>query len=80
MSTKTMGTVADAFLTARTPGVVAATMRSSFSAYQLSRKLGETFSLRIRKSILDDDILSFNIANLSQSLPEASSRAATAEA
>src|SRR5262245_2585727 len=41
----------------------------NLETHQLGRKLREPIDLSLRKSVLDGDVLSFDVAKLAQSLP-----------
>ncbi|MGB7658963.1 MAG: hypothetical protein WBM12_09245 [Pseudolabrys sp.] len=64
----TIGIVLVAPFAASDACVTFATMRSTFELHQLRR--GKPVELPFREPVLDDDVLSFDIAELAQRLPE----------
>ena len=66
----TMGMAVVAFLAANADGVPEATIRSTLRRTKSAVSSGRRSSFSLRKSILDDNVFSFNPAKLAQLLPE----------
>src|SRR6266498_2669462 len=67
-ATITRGTVVVAFLTAWEAGVPAVTITSTFWASSSPTRLGSRSYFPFRPSILDEDILAFDVTQLAQAL------------
>jgi hypothetical protein len=67
---KMMGTLPALFLAASAAFVVTVTNTSMLSPDQLGRDVGKAFEIAILVAVFDDDVLSLDVAQFAQSLPE----------